>query len=344
MKTINNNKQFSETFAKYLSGEMSAAELNTFENEMALSGEDKISIEKMKKQWSDMKGYSAPKTPDIIKAWSKLQARLSGENLIPSDISIARPRFVSVILKVAAGMLILIGIAAVIYFQMNSKPTIEMVKVSTGNEANTLVKTLKDGSIIYIARNSLFSFPKEFENDSRNVVLKGEAFFDIAPNSKKPFIIETNEALIEVLGTAFNVKTHNDTDFELFVARGKVKVTLKQNPSHYEFVVAGEKVKAVKNNIIKTKHIVNQEYTWYRRHLQFKDESLLNIINVLNRNFNTTFAVSAKETGNRRLTVTFDKETAETMTELLCVTLNLKSQKLNGSVVLSENKENARKN
>ena len=77
--------------------------------------------------------------------------------------------------------------------------------------------------------------------------------------------------------------------------------------------------------------------------MHFKDESLQNIISVLNRNFNTTFAVAEKETGNRKLTVTFNNETAETMTELICVTLNMKSQNINGSVVLSENKEDAKK-
>jgi ferric-dicitrate binding protein FerR (iron transport regulator) len=78
--------------------------------------------------------------------------------------------------------------------------------------------------------------------------------------------------------------------------------------------------------------------------MHFKDESLQNIISVLNRNFNTTFVVAEKETGNRKLTVTFNKESAATMTELICVALNLKSQNINGSVVLSENKENARQN
>jgi transmembrane sensor len=240
--------------------------------------------------------------------------------------------------------MILLGICAVIYLQMNRKPSIELVRVDTGNETNTLIKTLNDGSVIYIAQNSLFSFPKEFENNSRNVELKGEAFFDIASNPQKPFIIETDEAFIQVLGTAFNVKTQNGHDFELTVDRGKVKVTLKKDPSHPEYVVAGEKVTAVKNNIVKSMNISNYKNAWYRQHMQFKDESMQNIISVLNRNFNTTFAVADKEIANHPITVTFNNESAERMTELLCVTLNLKSQNINGSVVLSKNKENAGKN
>jgi len=344
MKTNDNNQLNSETLAKYLSGEMSEVELRDYENEIAVSEENKINIEKMKKQWSAMKGYKEPKTPDTSKAWNKLHFRLDNEKLIPSSFSTAKSRIVPVFYRAAAIMLILLGVGAVIYFQINRKPSIEMVKVNTGNEANTLIKTLDDGSVIYIAHNSLFSFPKEFDNDSRNVELKGEAFFDIAPNPAKPFIIETDEALIEVLGTAFNVKTQDGKAFELIVDRGKVKVTLKKDPSHSELVIAGEKISAVKNSLVKTKHSADRSNLWYKQNMHFKDESLQNIINVLNRNFNTTFAIAEQETGNRKLTVTFNNETAETMTELICVTLNLKSQNINGSVVLSENKEDAKKN
>jgi ferric-dicitrate binding protein FerR (iron transport regulator) len=340
MKTIDNNQQYAETLAKYLSGEMSENELLDFESEIAVSEENETSIEKMKKQWTAMKGYKEQKSPDTRDAWNKLHDRLDEENLIPSGVPMAKRRMIPVFIKAAAVIMILVGIGTVIFLQVNRKPSVALVRVDTGNEANTLIKTLTDGSVIYIAQNSLFSFPKEFENDSRNVELKGEAFFDITSNPEKPFIIETDEAFIEVLGTAFNVKTQNGKGFELVVDRGKVKVTLKKNPSHSELVVAGEKINEVKNSFVKTKHAVNQSNKWYKQRMHFKDESLQNIISVLNRNFNTTFAVAEKETGTRKLTVTFNNETAETMTELICVTLNLKSQNINGSVVLSENKEN----
>ena len=343
MKTDELSQQQAETLAKYLSGEMSEAEVLVFEVETAVAEEDKINIEKMKKQWSAMKGYTETKVPDTGKAWNKLQTRLNNDSLIPASVSI-RSRFLPNLLKVASVLVILFGIGIVIFTSLNREPKMEMVQLNTANEANTLIKTLTDGSVIYIAQNSSFSFPTEFETGSRNVALKGEAFFDIAPNPDKPFIIETEEALIEVLGTAFNVRTQDDKSFELCVDRGKVKVTLKKDPSHSTLVIAGEKVTSFENNLVKAKHELNPSNAWYRQRMHFKDESLGNIISVLNRNFNTTFAVAEKETGNRKLTVTFNHETVPTMTELICVTLNLKSQTINGSVVLSENKENAARN
>lgn len=341
MKQFENNTQHAETLAKYLSGEMHDLELHNFEKEIAVSEENSILIEKMKKQWTALGEYQEPKAPDTRKAWDKLHARLENEKLIPARV--LKAKLMPGLLKVAAVALILLGVSAVIYFSAQ-KPATELVHINTSNEANTLIKTLTDGSVIYIAQNSLFSFPQKFDENSRNVELRGEAFFDIMPNPEKPFIIETDEALIQVLGTAFNVKTQNGDDFELFVDRGKVKVTLKKDPSHSEFVVAGEKITTSKNNLVKSKHVPGKHSWWYKQRMHFKDEPLQNIISVLNRNFNTTFVLAEKETGARKLTVTFNNETAGRMTELICVALNLKSQNIDGSVVLSENNKSAKQN
>jgi ferric-dicitrate binding protein FerR (iron transport regulator) len=342
MKTNNYNQLNDETIAKYLSGEMSEKEIRDFEEEIAVSEENKIMIGKMKKQWSAMQEYKAPKVPDTRKAWDKLHARLDNEKLIPAQV--ARRKMVPALLKAAAVLVILLSVGAVVYFNLNTKSVQNMVQIDTGSEANTLIKTLNDGSVVYIAQNSLFSFPLKFEETSRNVELKGEAFFDIMPNPEKPFIIETDEVLIQVLGTAFNVKSKDENNFELSVERGKVKVTLKKDPSHSEFVVAGEKITASENSLFKSKYDAGQSDSWYKRRMHFKDEPLQNIISVLNRNFNTTFVLENKDIGNRKLTATFNNEPPDTMTEFICVPLNLKSQKLDGAVILSEIKENAKRN
>jgi ferric-dicitrate binding protein FerR (iron transport regulator) len=342
MKTDRNSQEQAEILAKYLTGEMSEAESHAFEEEISVTGEKLIRIEKLKKQWSAMKGYKETRLPDTRKAWDKLHDRLQGEHLIPAQPVTTRSWFKQPVVKIAAAILILAGIGAVVYLNMIRKPAEDMVRLNTGSGLNTLVKTLSDGSVIYISRQSLFSFPEEFSAGKRQVELQGEAFFDIAPNPGKPFIIETDEALIQVLGTAFNVKTSNGKGFELFVDRGTVKVTLKSDPSDSEMVGAGEMISEVNNSLVKSKHTMNEAAAWYKTRMLFKDEPLKHIIHVLNLNFNTNFVLADDKTGKHRLTVTFHNETAETMTELICVTLNLKSQTINGEIVLFENKEEAK--
>jgi transmembrane sensor len=344
MKTEINNRQYDEKLARYLSGEMNDTELSAFVEEFAVSEDQKIRMESLKNQWSAMEEYNAVKTPHTRKAWDKLHDRLQNENLIPDQRVEAKRSLIYPLLKVAAAVLFLLGIGAVAFLAMNRKPAAGIVQLNTGNDAITLIKTLADGSVIYISQNSLFSFPEEFKPGSRNVELKGEAFFDIAPNPNKPFIIETEKAFIQVLGTAFNVKTHNGDGFELIVDRGKVKVTLKSDPANSEMVVAGEKITTVKNSLVKSKYVAGESSSWYKRRMHFKDEPLQNIISVLNRNFNTNFALADNITGKHKLTVTFDNETAETMTELICVTLNLKSQTVNGTVVFSESRDRSKQN
>ena len=344
MKTDHSSQKHAEILAKYLSGEMNDAESRAFNEEISDSAEYKVSIEKMKKQWKAMEGYKDTKSPHTRKAWDKLYDRLQIEQLIPAQRRAAKGRLVHHLVRIAAVLLILLGTGAVIYLNMSHKPVVEMVRLNTGNEAYTLIKTLADGSVIYIGENSLFSFPKEFKSGSRNVELNGEAFFDITPNPGKPFIIETDKAFIEVLGTAFNVNTQNGNGFELFVDRGKVKVTLKNDLSHSELVIAGEKISTIRNSLVKSKHIANEPIPWYKQRMHFKDEPLQNIIHVLNQNFNTTFVLADHEIGKHKLTVAFHNETVGTMTELICVTLNLKSQTINGTIVLSENREGAKQN
>ena len=338
MKTEKNSRPEAGILAKYLSGEMTGEEAAAFEEEIAVSDVDNTNIEKLKKQWSAMNESRAAKSPHTRAAWDKLHDRLREENLIPAQPAASSAGFVYPVLKIAAALLFLLGIAAVVYFSVNRKQAVEMVQLNTGAGDNTLVKTLADGSVIYIAQNSLFSFPEAFKPGSRNVELKGEAFFDIASNPSKPFIIETDRALIEVLGTAFNVKTQTGNGFELMVNRGKVKVTLKTDRLKSELVVAGEKISTVQNILVKSKFPANETPAWYKQRMHFKDEPLRQIINVLNRNFNTNFVLADSETGKHKMTVTFDNETAATMNELICVTLNLKSQTIHGAVVFFENR------
>jgi len=281
---------------------------------------------------------------DARVAWEKMRKRLQDEDLIPEQGVNAKRRLGYTLIRIAAVAVILLGIGAVVYLNLNHKPPVSMVRLNTSNEANTLIKTLDDGSVIYIAQNSQFSFPARFNSSSRNVELKGEAFFDITPDPDKPFIIETGEALIRVLGTAFNVKTGNGNGFELFVDRGKVTVSLKKDPSRSETVVAGEMISGVSNSLVRSKVVSTGASSWYTQRMRFKDEKLLNIITVLNRNFNTNFVLADNEIGQHKLTVTFQEETAGTMTELICMALNLKSQTINGSVVLSEIKGSAKQN
>lgn len=85
--------------------------------------------------------------------------------------------------------------------------------------------TLPDGSKVWLNNASSLRFPAHFQGGERQVHLSGEAYFEIAPDAKHPFIVSTQKASIRVLGTRFNVSAYKDDRYEsTVVSSGLVQV------------------------------------------------------------------------------------------------------------------------
>lgn len=70
--------------------------------------------------------------------------------------------------------------------------------------------TLNDGSKVFLNPESELRFPEEFSAGSREVFLKGEAIFEVAPDPEKPFLVHTGKMHVRVLGTTFSVTAYDD--------------------------------------------------------------------------------------------------------------------------------------
>lgn len=88
---------------------------------------------------------------------------------------------------------------------------------------------LNDGSEVWLNADSRLSFPSRFSGDKREVVLKGEAYFKVAHNPDKPFVVVTERMRTQVLGTEFNVKAYDDAENHVTLVRGSVKVHLSDS-------------------------------------------------------------------------------------------------------------------
>lgn len=113
------------------------------------------------------------------------------------------------------------------YRKVGEPVEVRALIMQENTEQSTLVTTLEDGSIVYMGGETSLQYPEHFSMDKREVSLQGNALFDVAGNRERPFLIETEEVRIEVLGTMFHVKSDVGSTFELSVQRGKVKVALK---------------------------------------------------------------------------------------------------------------------
>ncbi len=88
---------------------------------------------------------------------------------------------------------------------------------------------LNDGTKVWMNSGSELVFPTRFRGDRREVKLKGEAYFEVVSNKQKPFYVQTEEATVMVLGTAFNVLAYReDGRVEVALLRGKVSFDVKE--------------------------------------------------------------------------------------------------------------------
>lgn len=84
---------------------------------------------------------------------------------------------------------------------------------------------LDDGTVVQLNSGSVLEFPSDLSGDTREVTLSGEAYFDVAYNPEKPFIVKTARFSVRVLGTSFNISCYNDEkSSKVSLARGSVRV------------------------------------------------------------------------------------------------------------------------
>ena len=176
-------------------------------------------------------------------AWNRLYNRLDNDRLLAKVDEGHHTRKYSQWIRYGAVAAVLIGVIwGTLYWVTGSDKELAQHLLTQENQGvSTLATTLEDGSVVLLAKETSLLYPKHFIADKREVSLQGNAFFDVAKKQGQPFWIDTEQAKIEVLGTAFSVQSDENAPFRLSVQRGIVKVTLKKGNQEC-YVKAGEMV------------------------------------------------------------------------------------------------------
>ncbi|NDV17038.1 DUF4974 domain-containing protein [Muricauda sp. TY007] len=232
-----------------------------------------------------------------------------GQKLI-RDINTSKRRPILKWSGVAASLALLIGLGYMAYtFTQHKevlKPIVQITKSTDWGQKLNLV--LADGTEVYLNSGSTIKFPKLFEADKRVVELDGEAFFDVAENLDKPFIIKSGEVETTVLGTSFNVNTYSESNqVAVTVATGKVKVASKEKEI---FLMPNEQGVFDKQSksISKKKIDIAALLHWKDGVIHFEDAELSEVLETLERWYGVTFLVDNKNIGECHLTASYNNE------------------------------------
>lgn len=130
-------------------------------------------------------------------------------------------------LSIAATVLLAI-VAIWLYVKKEHKKVLvpEQVQTLASQKGSRLRNLLPDGTVVWLNAGSKLTYGSDFNRQTREVVLEGEAYFNVKRNTGKPFIVHTGGVNIKVLGTVFNVKSYQaDADVETTLLHGSVEVT-----------------------------------------------------------------------------------------------------------------------
>lgn len=194
-------------------------------------------------------------------------------------------------LKIAASVAILVGATWLFFTSNQSAETSYLTKTTPRGQRSTI--SLPDGSVIDLNSESTITFAENFNDESeRRIRLTGEAFFKVARDEEKPFIVESEGLRTEVLGTSFNISALPNTgEVTVTVASGKVQVTGPDDNSPQRVMTRGHQAVYQKANGILTlqKVLLEKHLAWTRDMISLDEVTLAEAVEVLGRWYGVAF-------------------------------------------------------
>ncbi len=169
--------------------------------------------------------------------------------------------------------------------------------------------TLSDGTKIYLNSGTTLRYPEQFALDNRSVSINGEAYFEVAKMVNKPFIVNSSDLKIQVLGTSFNISAYQDDQETLVtLVEGKVNAQSLDGENIINLVPGQLATKNKNNSSIAIRDVNTKFYKdWIEGRLFFDDEPLEQIANKLDRWFNVKISFDDERLKSHRFTGTILK-------------------------------------
>ena len=244
----------------------------------------------------------------------------TSQSIIPRASS--KNRILSIITR-AAAILLLPVLGLLLYTNLSDRDhyaaNFNDLEVEAPAGSRTHIE-LGDGTKVWLNHGSKLKYPYRFEGKNRKVFLTGEAYFEVAHNSKFPFIVGTNRLDVKATGTAFNVSAYTDDDkIETTLVEGKVILYERKSNSEIKALTPGECLKFdVQKNSYSLVTGNTLKYTaWKDGLLVFKNDNVEEIAKKLARWYNIDVEITNQKIKEYPFTATFTDETLPQVLELL---------------------------
>lgn len=213
-------------------------------------------------------------------------------------------RYASVWLTALLGLGIWFGLEKI---KTKHEKAVEVTMLERVNTNGQRVQIrLSDSSLVYLAGGSRLRYPSRFVGKTREVILNGEAFFEIAKNPKKPFIIQSGKIKTRVVGTSFRIDAFKDKPFLIEVATGKVSISHQQGDleTRLALLTPGQTLSWKDHRATLGETDAEDVSEWKNGRLVFDGASLREVAEVLERWYNVDINFKSQRKAGQRITIT----------------------------------------
>ena len=316
MKELENHIE--SIITREISGEISADEQYVLNKWLTESAENEQYFKNLQKIYLQANKSNKEDTPaiDVNQEWQRFKNSVQPES--------TKTTYQTNWIRIAASVVVIAVLGYLIWFNAFQSNSITVLAEHSGQ-----LITLPDNSVVTLNKDATITYPRAFADNSRTVIMKGEAFFEVTRNEKKPFTVNLGLSSVEVLGTSFNINAEDNNDrIEVVVNTGKVRFGTN---SGKETVVLtkGEKGTFMKNMNMISK-VQNKDINfmaWKTRKIVFNDVDLDIVIQTVNKIYNSQITFSTDVGKNCKVTVSFDNQSIEAILSVLELTLDLEYKK-----------------
>tara|TARA_R110002096_G_scaffold97694_14_gene217755 strand:+ start:13693 stop:14742 length:1050 start_codon:yes stop_codon:yes gene_type:complete len=324
--------------AKYLAKECTNEEKATLNEWLSENSENADRMKEFERIWEvSGKNNEFENIFNTELDWAVLQSRIDDESLMPNSRSGARGGMFSlnsawsVAIRVAAIFLLaaLLGTYTYKSFYVQESEVVENVfreiSMAKGQRGGV---TLSDGTKVYLNSDSKIVLPSVFENDLREVYLEGEAFFDVAKNPNRPFIIKTTGAIVQVLGTSLSVRNYaDDKAVQAVVEEGVVSFRAEDKSLNEGVILTAGKLGRLnlENKVIVKEQVDDLELylSWKEGYLKFNDASMKEVAQQLERKYDIEVNFVSKDIAELHLTAELKSRSINNVLQTIATSLGL---------------------
>lgn len=293
---------------RYLAGECSPDELQVIDN------------------WFDQREQQSPLTAaDTRRLADEMLAAIKHHTVLHESRLMPRIRRIWW-RSAAAAALVLASLGYLFFDQIQQVPSAQRADAPSefftyhtlpGQRAKLL---LPDSTVIWLNGSTAIRYDKALDGAVREVFLdRGEAFFDVRPDTSRPFLVHANQLVTRVLGTSFNIQLTNDRSaYRLTVSTGKVGVTHRDSLASAAVLAAGQQLVYPHTGDYVVSEVDPTDFSaWTRNELVFRNASWAEVANRLHTWYGVTVALHLREGARETFTARFENPALETVLEAL---------------------------